>query len=155
MIIDNLAGCAALLKGPSILVLLLANLSSTAVGYQTIAFVASDDFQSCIARSKGITSEMQSCQSSEYAQLDRTLNKTYKYVMAQLGTKELRGRLVQSQRVWIWRRDEDCRTKILASAFNGGSAADLVYHNCRIDKVRQRIQWLKKVPSNPGYLAKV
>lgn len=155
MIIDNLASCAALLKGPSISVLLLANLSSTAVGYQTEAFAASDDFHSCIARSKGITAEMQNCQATEYARQDQLLNQTYKNVMAQLRTKDLRARLVQSQRVWIWRRDEDCRTKIQASAINGGSAADLVYHDCRLQMVRERIQWLKKVPKNPGYLTKV
>ena len=155
MIIDNLTACAALLKRLSISVLLLANLSWTAAGYQTAAFAASDDFHSCIARSEGITAEMRSCQSREYAQLDRTLNKTYKVVMAQLGTKDLRERLVQSQRVWIWRRDENCRTKIQASPIHGGSAAELVYQDCRIKMVRDRIQWLKKVPRNPGYLAKV
>lgn len=155
MIIDDLAAYVALLKRPSILLILLANLSLMAAGYQTAAFAASDDFHSCIARSKGITAKMQSCQSSEYARLDRTLNKTYKVVMAQLGTQDLRERLVQSQRVWIWRRDEHCRTKIQASPIHGGSAADLVYQDCRINMVRERIQWLKKVPRNPGYLTKV
>ena len=155
MISDNLAGCAALLKGPIISLLLLANLSSPAVGYQTIAFAASDSFHSCIARTKGITAEIQTCQANEYARLDQQLNQTYKNIMAQLGTKKLRIRLVQSQKVWIWRRDEDCRTKIQASVINGGSAADLVYHDCRIKMVRDRIHWLKKVPRNPGYLSKV
>jgi uncharacterized protein YecT (DUF1311 family) len=155
MIIDNLSNCAALLRGPSYSILLLANLSSVAVGHQTVASATSADFHSCISRSKGMTAKMQSCQSSEYALLDRTLNKTYKNVMGQLGSKELRARLVQSQRVWIWRRDEDCKAKIQASAIYGGSAADLVYQDCRINMVRERIEWLKKVPRNPGYLTKV
>ena len=155
MIMENLGGCAVLLKKTSSSILLLANLSSTPVGLQTAASAASTDFHSCIARSKGVTSEMQSCQWSEYAELDRALNRTYKNVMAQLGTKKLRERLVQSQRVWIWRRDEGCKTKIQASPINGGSAADLVLQDCRINMVRERIQWLKKVPSNPGYLSKV
>jgi uncharacterized protein YecT (DUF1311 family) len=155
MIIDKLLSCGALLKEPGYSILLLANFSSMAVGYPTVASPASADFHSCVARSKGVTAEMQSCQSSEYALLDRTLNKTYKNVMAQLGKKELRARLVQSQRVWIWRRDEDCKAKIKASAIYGGSAADLVYQDCRINMVRERIVWLKKVPRNPGYLTKV
>lgn len=43
MIVSHRAGCAALLKGPSSSILLLANFSSTAAAFQTVAFAASPD----------------------------------------------------------------------------------------------------------------
>lgn len=134
---------------------LIITIWSMSVAYQAIASASASDMRICISRSQGVTSAMQSCQSREYDRLDRTLNKTYKKVMAQLRTRDLRTRLVQSQRVWIWRRDEDCKAKIKSSAVYGGSAAELMYQDCRIKLVRDRIEWLTKVPKNPGYLAKV
>ncbi len=111
--------------------------------------------KACIARSGGVTASMRSCLADEYGRLDRQLNSTYRAVMKQLPTADLRGRLVQSQRVWIWRRDDVCRTRAASSPGAGGTAGDLVYDDCRVTMVRQRIDWLRMVPANPGYLTKV
>ena len=109
----------------------------------------------CIRASGGVTSDMRACLRAEYVRLDRELNTTYTAVMKQLKTERLRKRLVESQRVWIWRRDYDCELQRKESAGNGGTAGDLIYDDCVVLKVRERIQWLKKVPNNPGYLTKV
>ena len=52
-------------------------------------------------------------------------------------------------------RDEHCRIQVEASPVYGGTAGDLMYDDCRVQKVQARIKWLKKAPSNLGYLAKV
>ncbi|ASJ91949.1 hypothetical protein CBR61_14125 [Porphyrobacter sp. CACIAM 03H1] len=105
--------------------------------------------------SDGITSEMRACLHAEYNRLDRELNATYRSVMKQLRSKELRSRLVNSQRAWIWRRDYDCQLKAENSGFRGGTAADIIQDDCLVTSVRKRIEWLRKVPANPGYLTKV
>ncbi|NJS13858.1 MAG: DUF1311 domain-containing protein [Sphingopyxis sp.] len=98
---------------------------------------------------------MRACLHAEYGLLDRQINITYKSTMKQLKTAHLQGRLVDSQRVFIWRRDYDCRAKADQSGAKGGTAWDLIYDDCRVVMVRKRIAWLKKVPANPGYLTKV
>ena len=117
--------------------------------------VSSPDFSQCMRASGGITSDMRACLHAEYDRLDRQLNATYRSVMRQLRTKDLRTRLLNSQRAWIWRRDYDCQLKVDNSGFKGGTAADIIYDDCRVEAVRKRIQWLRKVPANPGYLTKV
>ena len=114
----------------------------------------SPQLSACIKRSGGVTADMRACLADEYRRLDRDLNVTYKSVMQQL-TPRQRTRLKESQRAWIWRRDYDCKARVKAKPYAGGTAGDLVYDDCRVQKVRARIAWLKKVPANPGYLKKV
>lgn len=135
--------------------LLLALAAPTAPAAAAAPAANSPALKACIARSGGVTASMRACLAEEYGRLDRQLNSTYRAVMKQLPTADLRGRLVQSQRVWIWRRDDVCRTRAASSPGAGGSAGDLVYDDCRVTMVRQRIDWLRKVPANPGYLTKV
>lgn len=111
-------------------------------------------FKKCMKASGGVTARMQGCMGTEYARLDRQLNVTYRSVMKQLKTKQQRTRLVEVQRVWIWRRDNDCLARAKAQG-GGGTAGDLIYNDCRIQMVRKRIVWLTRVPANPGYLTKV
>ncbi|MCU0731278.1 MAG: lysozyme inhibitor LprI family protein, partial [Hyphomonas sp.] len=87
--------------------------------------------------------------------LDRELNVTYKDVMTQLKTRSLRNRLVESQRAWIWRRDNDCGLAGGGADANDPAASSIAYDTCRIDAVVRRIEWLRKVPENPDYLRKV
>ena len=135
--------------------LFAACLSQPALSASTSKVSTSPALDACISRSGGVTSDMRACLASEYGRLDTNLNKTYKKIMQQLRTKDLRTRLVNSQRVWIWRRDDRCRSKVEASGMRGGTAADLIYDDCRNKLVRERIIWLNKVPKNPGYLTKV
>ncbi len=136
-------------------ILVAAGLSLPAISASTGKVSESPALDACISRSGGVTSDMRACLASEYGRLDINLNKTYKKIMQQLRTKDLRTRLVHSQRVWLWRRDDQCRSKVEASGMSGGTAADLIYDDCRNKLVRDRIIWLNKVPKNPGYLAKV
>lgn len=112
-------------------------------------------FSQCMEASGGITSEMKACLHAEYDRLDRELNVTYRSVMKQLRTQELRSRLLNSQRAWIWRRDFDCQMMADNSGAKGGTAADIIQDDCLVTTVRKRIEWLRKVPANPGYLTKV
>jgi uncharacterized protein YecT (DUF1311 family) len=130
-------------------------LASSPASAATKPQAESTEFSRCMKASGGVTADMKACLHTEYNRLDRELNATYKSVMRQLKTQHLRSRLVESQRVWIWRRDGDCRRKADASGFKGGTAADLIHDDCLVTTVRKRIGWLKKVPANPGYLTKV
>lgn len=126
---------------------------ATAAGARAAA-AESATFKKCMKASGGVTAAMRACMGTEYARLDRQLNVTYRSVMKQLKTKQQRTRLVEVQRVWIWRRDNDCLAKAKELG-GGGTAGDLIYDDCRLDMVRKRIVWLTKVPANPGYLTKV
>lgn len=138
-----------------VLASLIALAASAPVAAAGQASGGSPALKACIARSGGVTASMRACLADEYQRLDRQLNSTYRAVMKQLPNADLRGRLVQSQRVWIWRRDDVCRTRAANSPGAGGTAGDLVYDDCRVTMVRQRIDWLRKVPANHGYLTKV
>jgi uncharacterized protein YecT (DUF1311 family) len=129
--------------------------SDTALAQRTQQNAESPAFKRCMAASGGVTSDMRACLHSEYDRLDKELNITYRSVMKQLKTKQLKVRLVEVQRVWIWRRDFDCQSKVDSSGAKGGTAGDLIYDDCLVTTVRQRIAWLKKVPTNPRYLTKV
>ena len=102
----------------------------------------------CIAASGGVTSEMRSCLQAEYIYLDRQLNLTYKAVRRELKAPYLRKRLVEAQRAWVWRRDHDCRLKREQSPAQGGTVADLIFDDCRVEAVRERIEWLYSLPVN-------
>ena len=134
---------------------LTANFYAPVIARQSLVGSLPSGLSYCVDQSGGNTLRMQECLRIEYDKQDRTLNITYKRVKQQLKSKYLRQRLVGSQRVWIWRRDSECSAKTQASPLYGGSATQLLYQDCRIEMVRERIQWLKKVPQNPGYLTKV
>lgn len=146
--------------GPAMVGIVAVGLMTVAGANPALAATAkpgdpSPAFKACMKQSGGVTASLRACLNTEYRTLDRELNVTYKSVMKQLKTKDLRTRLVNSQRVWIWRRDDQCQRKVDESGMKGGTAGDLVYDDCRVTMVRERIRWLKKVPSNPGYLSKV
>lgn len=127
--------------------------SSPAAAADTAA--GSPAFKRCMKASGGVTASMRACISTEYGLLDRDLNATYRRVMRQLPTAHLRGRLRESQRVWLWRRDYDCNRAVDTSGFRGGTAGDLIYDDCQLTELRERLAWLRKVPANHGYLKKV
>ncbi|QIG54542.1 DUF1311 domain-containing protein [Altererythrobacter sp. BO-6] len=113
------------------------------------------EFHACMKRAGGVTADMLICLRSEYGRQDRELNRVYREVRGKLRTTILRNRLLHSQRAWIWRRDYDCQLKVDGSGAKGGTAGDLIYEDCRVTMVTNRIAWLKKVPKNPGYLKRV
>ena len=133
----------------------LASMSSSVAAKGVNTEEGSIEFRNCMKEAGGITSEMRACLHTEYGLLDRQINITYKSTMKQLKTVELRNTLVRSQRTFIWQRDFDCKLKADESGTKGGTAWDLIYDDCRVTKVRNRIAWLKKVPANPRYLTKV
>jgi uncharacterized protein YecT (DUF1311 family) len=116
---------------------------------------SSPKLKACIDASGGVTAEMRRCLSGEHRRLDGELNRTYKSVMRQLKSTDQKRQLIESQRVWLRLRDERCLSKVKDSGMEGGTGGDLIYDDCQLNLLRQRIEWLKKVPSNPGYLKKV
>jgi uncharacterized protein YecT (DUF1311 family) len=70
--------------------------SDTALAQRTQQNAESPAFKRCMAASGGVTSKMRACLHAEYDRLDKELNLTYRSVMKQLNTKQLRERLVGS-----------------------------------------------------------
>ena len=147
-------GKAITLSAAGAAVLLFCS-GGTTIAAQAREGTASSVFSQCMRDSGGVTSDMRACLHAEYDRLDRELNMTYRSVMKQLRTQDLHTRLLNSQRAWIWRRDHDCQLRVDNSGFKGGTAADIIYDDCRVEAVRKRVEWLRKVPANPGYLTKV
>ena len=112
-------------------------------------------FKACMKDSGGVTAAMRACHSNEYRRLDAVLNRDYKSVMRQLQTKDLKQRLIESQRVWLRMRAQRCMQEVEQSGAKGGTAGDVIYDSCQLNLLQKRIEWLRKVPSNPGYLTKV
>jgi len=79
------------------------------------------EYSTCIDRSKGVTVEMTNCILAETVRQDARLNENYKKLLLKL-SEERRKALLEAERAWIQFRDANC------SFYNdpkGGTAAHL------------------------------
>jgi len=139
---------------------ILSLIAAAAVGRPVQAsapaeYPLSSAFKACVMRSGGVTAVLKNCLAAEHRLRDRELNRTYKSVMKQLRTQALRIRLRDSQRVWLRQRDQICQLAVDKSGMDGGTGGALVFDDCQVQRLGERILWLRKVPANPGYLTKV
>ena len=102
------------------------------------------EYSTCMDRSKGVTVEMTSCILAETVRQDARLNEIYKKLLSKL-SEEQRKALLDAQRAWIQFRDANC------SFYNdpkGGTAAHLSANECILNATADRAKELQLLTSD-------
>lgn len=104
----------------------------------------SAQYNQCIDRAGGITSNMRDCAEAEGKRQDATLNQIYKQALARLPDDKARLKLRISQRAWLKHRYDHCAKD--SEEFEGGTLWLIVMDNCGLAAVQSRIEWLRRYP---------
>ena len=102
------------------------------------------EYLTCMDKSKGVTAEMIDCMSAETARQDARLNANYKKLLAKLSAKRKKT-LLDAQRAWIKFRDLNCEFYYDP---DGGTAARLAGNDCFLQATADRAKELKNL-TNP------
>jgi uncharacterized protein YecT (DUF1311 family) len=97
------------------------------------------EYSTCMDRSKGITVEMTNCILAETVRQDARLNENYRRLISKL-SEERKKALLEAQRAWIQFRDANC------SFYNdpkGGTAAHLAANECILNAIADRAKELQ------------
>lgn len=86
--------------------------------------------------------ELNQCSAGEYQKADKTLNETYKKVMARASASQ-RDMLKEAQNAWLKVRDADCA--FISSGVEGGSVQPMVHNQCLADKTNDRNAYLESL----------
>jgi len=117
---------------PTLLMLTIIYISANEIHY-------SQQYQSCLDNSGGITSDMRTCSKKELSYQDGLLNKYYKQAMKKLGNAK-RKELKQVQRSWMKYRDSKCGFDY---GLTGGTMDLVIGDGCLVDMTAQRAEELK------------
>ena len=102
------------------------------------------EFLTCMDKSKGVTAEMIDCISAETARQDARLNANYKKLMAKLSAKRKKT-LLEAQRAWIKFRDLNCEFYYDP---DGGTAARLAGNDCFLQATADRAKEFRNLTSD-------
>jgi uncharacterized protein YecT (DUF1311 family) len=107
----------------SIALLLLSVASSITMAK---ADVTTPEFDTCIKKSGGVTSEMMNCVDVETKRQDEKLNQSYQKLLASVKPAR-KTQLVDAQRAWLKYRELNCA---FYDDGSGGTAAGLAANDC-------------------------
>src|SRR5262249_28589134 len=110
------------LRLSSMALLALAVASSTT----RAADVTTPEFDACIKKSGGVTSEMMDCVNVETKRQDEKFNQSYQKLLASLKAAR-KAQLVEAQRAWLKYRELNCA---FYDDGSGGTAAGLAASDC-------------------------
>jgi len=102
------------------------------------------EYLTCMDKSKGVTAEMIDCISAETARQDARLNANYKKLMAKLSAKRKKT-LLEAQRAWIKFRDLNCEFYYDP---DGGTAARLAGNDCFLQATADRAKEFRNLTSD-------
>ena len=120
-----------------------------ALALSTPALAAADsdmtqEYLTCMDKSKGVTPEMMDCMSAETARQDARLNENYKRLMSKVSAKRKKT-LLDAQRAWIKFRDLNCEFYYDP---DGGTAARLASNDCFLQATADRAKELKNLTND-------
>ena len=124
----------------SIALLVLAVASSTT----SAADVTTPEFDACIKKSGGVTSEMMDCVNVETKRQDEKLNQSYQKLLASLKAAR-KAQLVDAQRAWLKYRELNCA---FYDDGSGGTAAKLAADDCIMTMTAKRAAELEYLMPN-------
>ena len=99
------------------------------------------EYSTCMDKSKGNTAEMTECIRAETARQDARLNENYKRLMSKLAAKR-KNMLLKAQRAWVKLREANCS---FYSDPEGGTAALLDGRDCFLQATAERAKELKNL----------
>ena len=120
----------------SIALLLLSVVSSITMAK---ADVTTPEFDTCIKKSGGVTSEMKNCVDVETKRQDEKLNQSYEKLLASLKPTR-KTQLVDAQRAWLKYRELNCA---FYDDGSGGTAAGLAANDCTMTMTAKRASELE------------
>jgi uncharacterized protein YecT (DUF1311 family) len=98
------------------------------------ADVTTPEFDACIKKSGGVTSEMMGCMDVETKRQDEKLNQSYQKLLASLQSAR-KTQLVDAQRAWLKYRELNCA---FYDDGSGGTAAGLAANDCIMTMTAKR-----------------
>jgi uncharacterized protein YecT (DUF1311 family) len=101
---------------------------------------SSAEFDKCIDRSQGVTSEMRDCSNVEEMRQDHLLNEAYRLKMARLSSPR-RAALQASERTWVKRRKAFCDSYVTR---DGGTAQLLFMDSCYMNTTIHRTLFIQR-----------
>jgi uncharacterized protein YecT (DUF1311 family) len=108
------------------------------------ADVTTPEFDACIKKSSGVTSEMRNCVDVETKRQDEKLNQSYQKLLASLKAAR-KAQLVDAQRAWLQYRDLNCA---FYDDGSGGTAAGLAANDCIMTMTAKRAAELEYLMPN-------
>lgn len=108
--------------------------------------IAADDVDCDNAASQ---MEMDVCASDAFKAADRTLNATYRKLMAELDA-DGQGYLRDAQRAWVSFRDKECVSRTGGGPDREGSIWPMIYTDCQTELTNERIKALEAQVACPG-----
>ena len=102
------------------------------------------EYLTCMDKSKGVTAEMMDCISAETARQDARLNENYKGLMSKVSAKRKKT-LLEAQRAWIKFREVNCKFYYDP---DGGTAARLAGNDCFLQATADRAKELKNLTND-------
>ena len=102
------------------------------------------EYSQCLDRSSGVTAEMTNCILAETTRQDAKLNERFKKLILKL-SKQRQTAVIEAQRAWIRFRDANCG---FYNDPEGGTAAQLIAHECFLRAVVDRAEELKLLTSD-------
>ena len=108
------------------------------------ADVTTPEFDACIKKSSGVTSEMMDCVNVETKRQDEKLNQSYQKLLASLKAAR-KAQLVEAQRAWLKYRELNCA---FYDDGSGGTAARLAADDCIMTMAAKRAAELEYLMPN-------
>jgi uncharacterized protein YecT (DUF1311 family) len=105
--------------------------------------IISSNYDRCMDRSGGITSNMLDCIGAENKRLDIDLDKTYRDIYQNLLPNSRRV-LERDQKAWKEKTRRRCERDPDMAMFDGGSYTTVIYSECFRGQTAARIEWLKE-----------
>jgi uncharacterized protein YecT (DUF1311 family) len=98
------------------------------------ADVTTPEFDACIKKSRGVTSDLTDCVDLEKKRQDEKLNQSYQKLLASLKPAR-RAQLVDAQQAWLKYRELNCA---LYDDGSGGTTAGLAANDCIMTMTAKR-----------------
>lgn len=109
----------------------------------------STEYESCVSLSGGVIAVLRRCAAREYAGLRVKLGATWFAAIARMPNDRERSRLRRIQDRWMKGRWRDCRKQAALTAQEGGPLGRLVYQDCQLKVIAQRLSWLEAYRPEP------
>lgn len=106
----------------------------------TDGIAATQDYQTCLDQSGGVTANMLDCIGAEFERADGMLNVEYRRLVASLAPSD-EANLRAAQRNWISARDTTCENQ--AAEHGDGTLYTVTYNACLVDQTVARVGWLR------------
>lgn len=99
-------------------------------------------YKLCMDNSNGNTANINECSDTEYARLDRRLNRSYQAALRRLSPRQARA-LRSDERGWVATRSDQCVADLKEEREGGGTIYSILIRDCTLQELKRRILWIE------------